>query len=170
MAKSLRAAFAIFAIGLISSCARPQGAGLAVGDACLVGSWTAVNEVNSSAYGVNGESVAVAGFEDTGLTIKSDGTEARSFQESAPLTGVTSAGSHLQITVRGGVTFHIHGDGHNFTETGTRVNLPTHATLDGKPIQYESYYDPGHGTYSCTAHSLTTTTATGVQTDTWSRP
>jgi hypothetical protein len=170
MAKSLRAAFAIFAIGLMSSCARPQAASPAVGDTCLVGSWTEVNEVNSSAYGVNGESVAVAGFQGTALTIKSEGTEALSFQESAPLNGVTSAGSHLQITVRGGVTFHIHGDGHKFTETGTGVNLPTQATLDGKPIQYQSYYYPGRGTYSCAAHSLTTTTVTGVQTNTWSRP
>ena len=74
------------------------------------------------------------------------------------------------ISVRGKVTFHIHADGHQFVETGSKVQLPTEATLDGAPVvDYQSSDSPSHGSYTCSSHSYTTTTASGVQTDSWSR-
>jgi hypothetical protein len=142
----------------------------AIGDSCLAGSWTLVLEKNSSAYALRGVSLAVQGLEGATLVIKSDGAETESFAESKPLVGTTESGQTLAITVRGTVMFHIHADGHAYAETGSKVNLPTTATLDGTPVQYDSWDEPGHGTYSCSAHSLTTTTAGEVQTDSWSRP
>jgi hypothetical protein len=141
----------------------------AVGDSCLVGTWTEVREANVSAYSYAGQPLSVAGLAGALMTIKSDGTETYSFDSSSPLVGTTNAGQRLSITIRGSVTFHVHGDGHALTETGTKTTMPTQATLDGAQVTYTSYQEPGPRNYSCTGKSLTTKTANGLQTDNWSR-
>jgi len=145
------------------------GAQPAVGDGCLVGNWTELHEENRSAYSYAGQAIAVSGSAGTRLTIAGDGTETFSFDSSAPLVGSTGAGQQLAITVRGTVKFHVHGDGHELTETGTRTTVPTQATLDGNPVQYSGYEAPGSWRYTCGDKTLTMTTDDGVQTDTWSR-
>ena len=145
------------------------GAQPAVGDSCLVGTWTELHEENASAYSYAGQPLAVAGFTGARMTIKSDGTETFSFDSSQPLVGTTSAGQQLSISVRGSVTFHVHGDGHKLSETGTKTTMPTTATVNGVAVQYSSYEAPGPRDYTCSGKSLTTHTEDGVQTDSWSR-
>lgn len=141
-----------------------------VGDNCLVGNWTLQQEQNKSGYSYAGVPVAVAGLDGAKLTIKSDGTKQEMFDGSKPLVGTTAAGKKLVITITGSVTFNIHGDGHQYAETGSRKQVPTAATLDGVAIKdYQSSYSPAHGTYKCAGESLTTTTSTGLQTESWSR-
>jgi hypothetical protein len=161
---------ALLVVALTAACTLGHASSTSsVGDQCMVGTWTEVDEVNVSAYSINNESLSVAGFKGSGLTISSDGAESLSFDSSEPLIGTTKAGARLVITIRGKATFHIRGDGHMYSETGSKVTLATEATLNGKPVSYQSSYAPGHGTYTCDAHSLVTVSAGGVQTDTWSR-
>lgn len=141
----------------------------AVGDKCLVGLWTELHEENVSAYQVNGEPVSVAGLQGARLTIESNGTETLVFDSSQPLVGTTRSGAQLAIRISGTATFHIHGDGKHYVETGSRVDLPTTATLNGVAISYSSFEAPGEGTYTCSASSLVTVNGPKVQTDTWSR-
>jgi hypothetical protein len=142
----------------------------ALGDACMVGGWTLQHEENRSGYAYASEPVAVAGLQGARLVLDAGGTETIQFDASQPLVGTLSNGRVLSITIRGSAAFKIHADGHNYTETGSQTVLPTTATLDGAPISdYHSSYAAGRGTYSCSPSSLTVTTASNVQTDTWTR-
>jgi hypothetical protein len=142
----------------------------ALGDACLIGTWTLQHETNASGYSFAGTPVAVSGLAGARLTYAAGGSEMETFDGSAPLVGTMAGGRVLSITITGSLTYDVHADGHAYTETGSKVLLPTVATIDGAPIAgYQSYYTAGQGTYVCSTQSLTTTTQSGVQTDTWSR-
>lgn len=146
------------------------GATPAVGDTCLVRSWTEVMETNSTGYTWLNVPLAVSGLAGARMTISPDGSLTEVFDGSRPLVGVDRAGQQLVIGIRGTVHFHIHGDGKTFTETGTRVEMPTVASLNGQPVTYHSEQSPGPGTYTCSKTALTMTTANGVQADQWAPP
>lgn len=136
----------------------------------MVGSWTLQHEENRSGYSYAGVPVPVTGLQGATLVIDAGGSETVQFEASRPLVGTVTGGRVLSITIRGSAVFHIHADGHNYTETGSNTDLPTAATLDGNPVtDYHSSYAPGNGTYSCSSSSLMVTTASSVQTDTWTR-
>ncbi len=162
---------AVAVLGLSSGCSlfASTPAPPAVGDSCLVGGWVDVKEDNSSGYTWLGLPLAVSGLAGAQLKIQSDGTETQVFDGSQPLVGLTRAGQQLAISIRGSVRYRIHGDGKNYTESGTGAQMPTTATLNGQPVSYHSAQTPGPGTYSCTKNSLTMTTRGGVQTDSWAR-
>jgi hypothetical protein len=161
---ALLAAISGCSIGAHSSSPPP-----AVGDACLVGTWTLQSEQNKSGYSFNSESLAVAGLAGATLTITSAGEEKENFDSSQPLEGTLADGRRLRITIRGSFDFHIKAGGGKYTETGSATDLPTTATVDGQPVNYHSSYAPGHGTYTCAGGSLTMTTGDGNQTDLWSK-
>ena len=142
----------------------------AIGDTCLVGSWTLAHEENRSGYAYAGTPVSVNGLHSARLTLAADGTETETFAESDPLVGTIADGRELSITIRGTYSFHLHSDGHQYVETGTETPLPTTATIGGVPIpDYHSSYTPGRGTYVCSARNLTTAEASSTQTDSWSK-
>jgi hypothetical protein len=142
----------------------------AIGDACLVGRWILDQENNRSGWSYSNIPVSVSGLHGAALTLAADGTEIESFAESDPLVGTLKGGRPLAITVRGSFTFHVHADGHQYVETGAITTLPVTATLAGVAISnYHGAYTPGKGTYACSQRTLTTTTSSGVQTDSWSR-
>ena len=142
----------------------------AIGDTCLVGSWTLAHEENRSGYAYAGTPVSVNGLHGARLTLATNGTKTETFAESDPLVGTIADGRELSITIRGTYSFHVHFDGHQFVETGTKTPLPTTATVGGVPIpDYQSSYTPGRGTYVCSPGNLTTTETSGIQTDSWSR-
>jgi hypothetical protein len=151
------------------ACGGTQAA-TSVGDSCLAGSWTLEQQQNKSGYSYQGVPVAVAGLGGAKLTIKSDGTRQEVFDGSKALMGTTGAGQQLVIKITGSVTFKVHGDGKQYVETGSRKQLPTTATINGVPIAgYQSSYSPAQGAYKCDAKSLTTTTKSGIQTETWTK-
>lgn len=166
---SIAAAVVILTLGSACSLFASKPALPAVGDSCLVGTWTEVNEANSSGYTWLGVPLPVSGLAGAELRIQSDGTETLVFDGSAPLVGITRAGQRLAIFVRGSVKYRIHGDGKKYVESGAVAQMPTTATLDGQPVSYHSAQTPGPGTYSCAKASLTMTTEGGVQTDSWTR-
>jgi hypothetical protein len=142
----------------------------AVGDACLVGSWTLDHEENRSGYSYAGTPVSVTGLHGARLTLAADGTETEAFAGSDPLVGRIADGRELSIRIEGSYSFQLRADGHQYVETGTDTPLPTTATIGGVSIpDYRSSYSPGRGTYECSQRSLAMTTASGVQTDRWSR-
>ena len=142
----------------------------AIGDECVVGSWTLQHEENRSGYSVASIPVAVAGLQGANLVLDATGSETLQFDRSEPLVGITADGRMLSITIRGSATFYIHADGGKYTESGSVIQMPTTATLAGAPVtDFHSSYSPGTGTYSCSSKALIVTTATSVQTDTWSR-
>ncbi len=141
----------------------------AVGDQCLVGTWTLVQESNGHGYSFNNAPVAVSGLAGSTLTITQAGDEKEVFDGSQPLTGTLPDGRKLAITIGGSIDFHIRGDGRKYTETGAKTVLPTSATLDGRPANYQSSYSPGTGTYQCSSSSLTMTTSDQNQTEEWSK-
>ena len=150
--------------GAVSSASPP-----AVGDRCLVGTWTLVEETNRHGYSFNTVPLPVSGLAGSTLTITSAGEEKEVFDGSQPLVGTLSDGRKLVITIGGSTAFHIRGDGHKYTESGAKTDLPTTATLDGQPASYHSSYSPGTGTYQCSSSSLTLTTSDENQTDEWSK-
>ena len=141
----------------------------AVGDACIVGTWTLSSEQNVSGYTWNTAPVSVSGLAGAQLTITAAGDEKQVFDGSQPLEGTTAGGSVLRITIRGAFDFRIKADAGKYTETGAKVQLPTTATLNGQPVDYHSAYEPGRGTYTCSGGNLTMVTAGGVQTDQWTK-
>ena len=142
----------------------------AIGDACLVGNWRLDHEVNRSGWSYSNIPVSVSGLSGAKLALGADGTEREVFAGSAPLVGMMGNGRVLSITVGGSYTFHMHADGRQYVETGTVTALPVTATLGGSPVlDYHGSYSPGTGTYECSQLTLSTTTRSGVQTDTWSR-
>lgn len=142
----------------------------AIGDACLIGSWSLEHEVNESGWSYSNVPVAVSGLGGARLTLEADGTETESFAGSQPLVGTLADGRVLSITLGGSFTFHLHADGRRYVEAGTDTALPVTATLSGVPIPgYHGSYTPGMGTYECSQRNLTTTTGSGVQTDGWVR-
>lgn len=148
----------------------PVSASHTIGDSCLVGSWTLDNEVNRSGWSYANTPLSVSGLHGARLTLGADGTENEVFAESNSLVGTLSDGRVLSITIRGSFTFRLHADGHRYVETGKVTVLPVTATLDGAPVSdYHGSYTPGGGTYACSQRTLTTTTSSAVQTDTWSR-
>lgn len=154
------------ACGITPAAAKP-----AIGDSCLVGAWVLQHEESSSGYTFNGAAVPVSGLAGARLNLGAGGAETLVFDGSAPLVGTAADGRVLSITIGGSVTYHLHADGHRYTETGTVTSLPTTATIGTvRVINYESHNSPGSGTYQCSAHSLTMAGSTGAQTDTWSRP
>jgi hypothetical protein len=155
----------------ISACGGAQAANTpAIGDSCLVGSWTLQHEENRSGYSYAGTPVAVSGLAGAKLTVANDGSETEVFDGSQPLVGTAPDGRALSISISGSVKLHIHGDGMKYVTTGTRMQMPTVATIAGVRIaDYQSYYTPGHGTYKCAGQSLAVTNGTAIQTDTWSR-
>ena len=171
MARLTRTALAAVLVLGMAACGAVQSPSKpAVGDACIVGTWTLQHEENRSGYYYQNVPVAVTGLQGARLVIDSAGSETLQFDQSRPLVGNVTGGRVLSITIRGSAVFHIHADGHNYTETGSQTDMPTTATLDGAPVtDYHSAYAPGHGTYSCSSSSLTVTTASSVQTDTWTR-
>ena len=140
----------------------------AIGDTCLVGAWTLQQEENESGYTLENVPVAVKGLGGAILTFNSSGEEKETFDGSGPLIGRTGQGE-LAINISGAFLFQIHADKGKYTETGSRTQLPTTATLNGAPITYQSSYSPGSGTYECSASSLTMVTNDSVQTANWSR-
>ena len=152
------------------SCGATPAATPAIGDSCLVGTWTLQHEENKSGYSYAGTPVAVSGLAGAKLQLAADGSDTEVFDGSRPLVGVAPDGRTLSISIAGSVKYSIRGDGHNYTETGGRVDLPTVAMIDGATIAgYQSYYTAGGGTYTCSSRSVTFTTSTGIQTDTWSK-
>jgi len=141
----------------------------AIGDACLVGSWTLQRSVNTNGYSFNNAPLQVVGLRGATLTLAVDGTGSEDFADSEPLLGTTADGGKLAITIRGTWAFSIKGTGGLYVETGTKTQLPTTAPFNAKPADYNSSYSPGSGTYSCTRSSLTLTTDDKVQTDSWSK-
>ena len=139
-----------------------------IGDACLVGTWTLQQDVNSGGYTLNNAPVSVSGLRGATVTFSRDGTEARVFDGSDPLVG-TVGGHELSIKIGGSLQFSIHASKGEYVETGAQTALPTSATLDGQPIQYHSSYEPDSGTYQCSSSALTMTNSSGTQTDKWSR-
>ena len=142
----------------------------AIGDACLVGNWHLDHETNKSGWSYANTPVAVAGLAGARLTVGADGAETESFAGSEPLVGALADGRVLSITLDGSFKFHLHADGHEYVETGTITTLPVSATLGGVPIPgYHGSYTPATGTYTCSQRTLTTTTSSGIQTDSWLR-
>jgi hypothetical protein len=142
----------------------------AIGDACLIGSWRLDHEVNQSGWSYANVPVSVSGLDGARVTLGADGTETESFAGSKPLVGTLADGRVLSISLGGSFTFHLHTDGHRYVESGTDTPLPVTATLGGVPIPgYHGSYTPGTGTYECSQRNLTTTTSSGVQTDSWVR-
>jgi hypothetical protein len=141
----------------------------AIGDTCLVGSWTLQESVNTDGYTFNNAPLRVAGLRGATMTFALDGTGSEDFAESAPLAGTTADGGKLVITIRGTWTLSIKGTRGHYVETGAKTDLPTTATFNGNPADYHSSYSPGNGTYSCSSSSLTMTTNDQVQTDSWSK-
>ncbi len=168
----------LFSTGLAALCGftvacsvAPAAAKPAIGDSCLVGAWVLQHEENKSGYMYNGTPVPVTGLAGARLTLGADGIETLVFDGSSPLVGTAADGRVLSISIGGSVTYHLHADGHRYTETGTVTSLPTTATIGGVTVtNYESHNSPGTDSYQCSTHSLTTAGSTGVQTDTWSRP
>lgn len=140
----------------------------AIGDTCLVGAWTLEQDENTSGYTLDNVPVSVSGLAGASLKFSSSGEETGDFDGSDPLTG-DAGGRRLAIHIGGSFLFHIHADKGNYTETGSRTQLPTTATLDGVPIKYQSSYSPGSGTYTCSSSHLTMVTSDSVQTTEWSR-
>ncbi|MHB8689210.1 MAG: hypothetical protein ACYDB4_18790 [Candidatus Dormibacteraceae bacterium] len=158
---------ASLAVGCTMS--RPASAP-AIGDHCLVGSWSLDHEVNRSGWSYANTPVSVSGLDGARLTFDSDGTETVAFAASNPLVGALADGRLLSITIRGSFTFRLHADGHQYVESGAVTVVPVTARLDGVPVSdYHGSYSPGTGTYTCSQRTLTTTTSSGVQTDVWSR-
>lgn len=141
----------------------------AVGDTCVVGTWTLASEQNVSGYTWKSAPVSVSGLAGAKLTITSAGDEKEVFDASEPLQGTVADGSILRITIRGSYDFRIKAVAGKYTETGTATQLPTTATLSGAPVNYHSSYEPGNGTYTCSGGSLTMVTAGEVQTDLWTK-
>ena len=139
----------------------------AIGDTCLVGTWSLDDEESMSGYTLNNQPVSVHGLKGASLKFRSTGEEVESFEGSEPLVGDT-AGRELSITIRGSFTFKIHADKGKYTETGDVTQPPTSATVDGVPITYHSSYGPGSGTYTCSSSHLTMVTGDGDQTTNWS--
>jgi len=162
---------------LVGACASLTGCGLsrpasapAIGDACLAGTWSLDNEVNRSGWSYMNTPVSVSGLRGERLTFGADGTETGVFAGSSPLVGALADGRLLSITIRGSYSFHLHADGHKYVETGTVTVLPVTAKVGDVPVaDYHGSYSPGTGTYTCSQKTLTTTTGSGVQTDSWSR-
>ena len=141
----------------------------AIGDTCFVGRWTLQQSVNTTGYSFNNAPLRVAGLQGATVTFSLDGTASEDFAQSRPLLGATADGGKLAITIRGTFAFSIKTTGHSYVETGTKTELPTTATFNGKPANYGSSYEPSSGTYSCTSSSLTMSTDNKVQTDSWSK-
>jgi hypothetical protein len=139
-----------------------------IGDACLVGTWTLDQDVNTTGYTFNNVQIEVSGLEGATMTFTSDGAGVEDFTRSQSLTGTTADGHQLSITLRGKWPFHIHADGHKYVETGPKTPLPTSATLDGLAVDYSSYYSPASGTYTCSKRNLVMVDPQ-VQTDTFSK-
>ncbi len=128
-----------------------------------------IDETNHHGYSFNNVPVAVQGFAGAKLTITASGDEREQFGGSAPLTGTLGDGSQLVITVGGTSDFQIHASGGKYTETGKETQLPTSATVAGRPVNYHSSNLPGKGSYECSKSSLTMTTGDGNQVDSWSK-
>jgi hypothetical protein len=153
-------------------CTLPGSAAAAttVGDTCLVGKWTLINETNQRGYSFSNVPVMVQGFAGATLTITSAGDEKEVFQGSAPLVGTLGDNRQLVITVGGSADFQIQASGGKYSETGKVTQLPTNATVAGQTVtNYHSSDSPGNGTYECTGSTLTITTSGGNQTDYWSK-
>jgi hypothetical protein len=135
-----------------------------------VGSWSLDHEVNRSGWSYANTPVSVIGLHSARLTLAADGTETESFAGGGPLVGTLVDGRVLSIMLGGSFTFHLHADRGRYVETGSDTALPVTATLGGVPVPgYHGSYSPGTGTYECSQKNLTTTTSSGVQTDSWSR-
>jgi hypothetical protein len=159
-------------VAVFSACSlgQPSNKPAAVGDTCLVGTWTLDLDTNSSGYTFNGVPVPVTGLQGAKLTVTAAGDERESFEGSLPLIGHLADGRELRIMIGGSLDFNIHAASHEYVETGTSTALPTTATIAGASISdYHSSYMPGSGTYTCSRQSLTVTTSSNVQTDTWSK-
>jgi hypothetical protein len=148
---------------------KPVAHAPAIGDTCLVGTWTLQEEVNTSGYSLNNVTLPVTGLRGAIVTFSSDGKESESFDGSAPLVGQSPRGDVLSITIGGSIVYRIHAADGDYTETGSKTQLPTMATLNGAMVEYHSSYEPGSGTYSCAGSNLTMITKGGVQTAMWSR-
>ena len=166
MSRSLRLAGLCIALLAATACAVNNApAKPAIGDSCVVGTWTLQHEENKSGYTYASTPVSVAGLQGAKLMLDAGGSETLRFDASEPLVGTLADGRALSITIRGSATFHIHADGGKYTESGSGVQMPTTATLAGAPVtDYHSSYAPGAGTYSCSSKSLTVTTANAVVT------
>jgi hypothetical protein len=156
-------------LGATQGCALGSSAAPPIGDACLVGSWTLQQSVNTNGYTFTNAPLRVAGLRGATLTLATDGSASEDFAQSEPLMGTTADGGKLVITIRGKWTFTIKGTGGHYKETGAKTDLPTTATLNGQAVDYHSSYSPGQGSYSCSSSSLTLTTNDPVQTDIWSK-
>lgn len=168
--RHVSAGLAFLCVFTVACGAAPAAAKPAIGDSCLVGAWVLQHEESSSGYSFNGTPVPVTGLAGARMTLGADGVETLVFDGSNPLVGTAADGRVLSITLGGSVTYHLHADGHRYTETGTETSLPTTATIGGvRVVNYESHNSPGTGTYQCSTHTLTMAGSTGVQTDTWSR-
>lgn len=163
---------------LIGTCAvfsggcgsKPPSSNPPIGDSCLVGRWSLDHEVNRSGWSYANIPVSVSGLHGAKLTLNADGTETESLMGSDPLVGTIADGRVLSINLGGSFTFHLHADGGQYVETGTVTVLPVTATLNGAPIpEYHGSYSPDTGTYKCSQQNLTTTTSSGVQSDSWMR-
>ena len=142
----------------------------AIGDACLVGNWRLDHEVNRSGWSYRNTPVSVSGLNGAKLALGADGTESEVFAGSQPLVGTMADGRVLSIAIGGSFTFHLHADGRQYAESGTATAVPVTADVSGSPVtDYHGSYSPGTGTYECSQRTLTTTTSSGVQTDTWTR-
>jgi hypothetical protein len=141
----------------------------AIGDTCLVGTWTLQQSVNTNGYTYINAPLRVVGLRGATMTFAVDGTGSEDFAESEPLAGTAADGGKLAITIRGTWTLSIKGTQGHYVETGAKTDLPTTATFNGKQVDYHSSYSPGNGTYSCSSSSLTMTTDDQVQTDSWSK-
>jgi len=80
----------------------------AIGDTCLVGTWTLQESINTDGYTFN-KPLRVAGLRGATMTYAVDGTGSEDLAESEPLLGTTADGGNLAITIRGTWIFSIKG-------------------------------------------------------------
>jgi hypothetical protein len=148
-------AFAIL-VATVSSCGGSASAP-AIGDQCLVGSWTATSYQAIFPAGaiVLDVAMSVSGGEGLMVTYSADGTEIDDYSHGAPLKA--SGGSHTaQFELRGLAHFKMRAKDNSWTQSGPDQSLAENIVIDSGPeVQDTNTFPGGHGTYTCSGSDLT---------------
>lgn len=148
---------------------------MAVGDQCLVKTWTLTKETIAISSGTY--QVAMSGLAGTTLVITADSTQTINYDHSAPLNVSNSQNSTTQIlTYSGQVVFHSKASGGVLVSTVISSTAAFSVATAGAPASSPAplfadistaSYPPT--SYTCTATSLTMhqPTPVGPREDTW---
>jgi hypothetical protein len=144
-------------VATVSACGGGSASAPAIGDQCLVGSWTATSYQATFPAGaiVLDVAMSVSGGEGLMVTYSADGTETDDYAHVAPLKA--SGGSHTaQFQLSGVAHFKMRAKDNGWTQSGPEQSLAESIVIDGgAQVQDTNTFPGGHGTYKCSGSDLT---------------